>query len=323
MDTRNNSLFDIKLNDSITVDLLLYDVVCVVECTDGTTTWKEYELAGQYGTQWLRVFKNNGLKVSIHRTIVNYKNINNEKIVYKNEEYTLNYNEKQKIINVYGITDMKREEEFEIYKYINDTGKTVNIEIWEDEVKASIGEYIDETKVVIQQDQEGRYYRKNTDEVKTEEMMETNYERKKGNGMQKIAAWLSWGVVFIPLIIGMIFNLNIGLTIDSKATKENIEAFLKQQGTFTYETSITNKYDPSIKVNVFGTKASIDDTTKLIIGEFSSTIHVKTDEDNMRASILYDKASVLIYTRDDERTLVQVASIKFADNDSKTEKFKE
>lgn len=329
----NKNLLELKINDNVTINNSLYDVVCVVKYKDKDSTWVEYDLRGEYESIWLSVEDDaNGLKISKHRTIYTSNKIE-DKIIYKNEEYLLSSQSNATVVSALGITDTECGELFQIYEYKNIDGKILTIEVWEDSREASVGEYIDETQIVVQQNSKGNYYSGSIGATTYQKsglkgsntsldstfgyVKDSNKDTKKKSwnkpkinlNWSNIIIWIFWGIIFIPLIISIFGGL--GIELFASATKENIENYLKKQGTFTYETSITNSIDESEKATVYATAGTVDATSKLILAEFPSVKDSKPNTDGTSISLLYDEASVLIYLSDDARTLVQVASTKY------------
>ncbi len=229
-------------------------------------------------------------------------------------KYKRRINEKEKFLNIDGIKYEVYEKgiatvknyfgnaDVDIYEncvyidYISSDKKNiVSIEKWEDEIEKSIGEYLDDSRVVI------------TNELDIERIKKIYREDKKSKKSK-------WNFLIIVMIILMLCN-SPTLFSDLFANK-SIEKYLEKQTKISvpkyyYETSITNNSDNSKKARLYKSNLkSIDAVVKDIINGVHEGITdiIDYDPDTEEDGIgVYTKNEFVYIYMEDNDVYVQVS----------------
>lgn len=183
--------------------------------------------------------------------------------------------------------------------------RIVSWEKWDDGMEQSTGYYLDDYEIQRVGNNGGNAYGGGNNYA-------SRYSNTDSKKASKFAAVVMLLVVFLP---GLFSTLSSSFSLGSPKISE----YLADSNMYTYVTSITGL--SSEKADVYESSYSIDLTAKDIIdaieGDTSYVQQNQEDEDDSVA-ILTDKEYCLIYSSEDNKTLVQISNRKYAyanDND--------
>ena len=190
------------------------------------------------------------------------------------------------------VNESVRFEEFEDESEQN----IIAMEAWCDGIEYSTGYYLNANQI-------GRVYQNNTMNNETR-VNNTIHEqkRKKKVPVSAIIVWL--------IITAIIFGA--GLIGTNKASKNVLLKSITEQNGFTYVTSITSDLDNKQKADVYSTTSSVEEAAKKIleqIGNNLEEVQENTEDQSVAITTKYEYA--LVYTSEDEKTLVQVSSREY------------
>lgn len=173
--------------------------------------------------------------------------------------------------------------------------KLISTERWQDETEYSRGYYLDANEIVL---------------------LDTGGESDKskaGGGKEERRSAVNW--VPTMILIGVILAVVIGAVAFSYLTKmeKSIQKFLEKDSSFTYTTSITSDLNQKEKADVYKTALTIEEAVKLILeGIDGQTEKVQKSDEDTSVAILTEKEYCLVYTSEEQVTMVQISSRAYA-----------
>lgn len=164
-------------------------------------------------------------------------------------------------------------------------------EKWSDGTERSKGYYLDPEEIVL---------------LHHDQKVEKQYKAGKESSSQ----FLGILVVVIAVFVCILSELmeDGGFQIHKKISK-----YLKNSSMYSYETSITGSN--SQKADVYSSFYDLDTTAKDIIDNIdgdTDSVQQNTEDGDNSIAILTDKEYCLIYVAEDDKTLVQISTRKYA-----------
>ena len=259
--------------------------------------WVEYRLTAQAAGQerWLSI-DNHYREYSISKKAGASVSFNGYHVVDEGTET---------VIQAEGNVDVSRGDKAVFTEYEDvTTEKIISVERWDDEEEISVGYYLDEDEIQLLSGS-GSVNRSNS--FTSSGSSYSGSRSSNSGGLVKAIVMLSVVMVFMGT---MFSGINIGTTI----TK-----YLKKSSSYTYKTSVTGADNQ--KADVYSTSYSLDQAAKDIIQGIdgdTQDIQQNTEDGDNSIAILTDSEYCIIYTSEDNETLVQVSSREYAyrnDND--------
>ncbi|MBR2241443.1 MAG: DUF4178 domain-containing protein [Clostridia bacterium] len=265
-----------------------YVVVGMIEFVEDSWIWQEYKIKSDSGKiKWLSIEEDEGKKqYSIYEEKFNIPVKSSMDFNFQNKNYSLFEKGTAKVNSYFGAVDVDRNEKVNFSEYISDDKKSlISLENWSGEVEKSIGEYVDETDVVI------------TNEVRD---VKINSPKKRENIIVIIVSALC---LLVPTFLAL-----VGSFLSSQNT---LTKFLEKSADFSYVTSVTNN-ENNQKAKVYKTDLSIDEAVKKIIDGAPEKIKKVTDaSDDDGIGIFTNYEYAYVYKSEDNVTYVQVSKKKY------------
>lgn len=285
----------------IFIDNTRYVVVNMVEYQESSWIWQEYEIKNEFNQhKWLCVEVNEygQTEYSIYVPYYGYVNTNEISFFLDGREYRLYERGIATVIDYFGNADVDMHERCNFIDYAtNDESCILSVEYWGAEVEKSIGEYIDNSRVVI------------TGEVDVYSVGPEGIAAGKGNKLILLV-----GAIFLlPMIFSFIIPMVSGMFVN-----KSIQKYLGEQSSYTYVTSVTNNTNNK-KAKVYKSPyTTIDETVKNIIDGVPEGItdtidsDLTTEEDGIGLHTSNEFAYVYL---EDAAVYVQVSDKEYVNND--------
>lgn len=290
----------LKKGQVIYIDNRRYVVVNMIEFSEDTWVWQEYEIVDEYKShKWLSVEEdeNNQLEYYIYRNFHGNIDTNEIENTINNQVYELYEKGTATVKDYFGNADVDKYETCEYFDYISkDEKRIVSVEKWDGETEKSIGESVDITRIKV-----------------TEEIEKVQSETKnKGNVFSVIIFLYCLFCAFI--VFATAFS---GFFANNKSMKKYME---KSSGKYTYVTSVTNN-ENNKKARVYESSFyTIDETVRDIIDGVPEGITETMDDDpntdNDGIGLETKKEYAYIY-KENFKVYIQVSSKEYV-NDSGT-----
>lgn len=174
--------------------------------------------------------------------------------------------------------------------------KTISWEMWDDGMEMSKGYYLDDY-----------------------EIQRVNGYDGNGGGSSSFSSAPSYkggkktNIIVAIVIIFMLPNILPAIVLALNSGTPKISKYLADTSTYTYVTSITGSEKE--KADVYETAYSIDTATRDIINAVdgkTTDVQQNTEDGDDSVAILTDNEYCLIYTSEDDTTLVQISTRKYA-----------
>jgi len=270
------------------VDGQIYDVVGKVEYRNlnDNCTWFEYRLISTANRKekWLSYDSMYG-EYSISE-VTGSVSTNGYHEVDRGEEV---------VVRAWGDVDVEVGDRASFIEYEDSTEeKIISVENWDDGQEFSRGYYLDLHEIVQCTNNAGYQQSYNNRVVST------------GGGSFKNASLVGI-IVFLWIAVCFLFQFKDVFSFNSSIAK-----YLKKSSDYTYVTSITGT--DSEKADVYSTTKSIDGATRDIIDAISGyteNVQQNTEDGDDSVAILTGKEYCLIYTSENQETLIQISSRKY------------
>ena len=207
-----------------------------------------------------------------------------------------------KVMDFKGNVDVAYADKVEFTEYEDVTEeKIIGIEIWEDEVEYSTGYYLDEDEIERES---------STDDYNTgifETNGSTNRNTVNVNSVKNISLFVGIFIVISMLIafVGTIFGNN-------SYAEVNLSRKIQTDSRFTYVTSMTADIDNNEKADVYQSDMDVENAAKIVLllaGE--SVENVDENSEDGSVAIITNSHYCLVYTSEENTTLVQVSNRKY------------
>ena len=185
------------------------------------------------------------------------------------------------------------------------TEKIISVERWDDEEEISVGYYLDADEIQLISSANGAG--RSTVASSGSAFVSNSQAERNSNILMKAIVGLIAGVVIL------------GNVLPAFASGKTIAKYLKGDAAYTYKTSITGADNQ--KADVYSTTYSLDAAARdIIMGVNGDTqdIQQNTEDGDSSITILTDSEYCIIYTSEDNETLVQISTREYAyrnDND--------
>lgn len=170
----------------------------------------------------------------------------------------------------------------------------VSSEVWSDGEEKSTGYYIEKNEI-----------QKLNSSAGSNSAYSVRYESRK----KTATPMFIMGFIFF----GFIFSSFIASVFSSIITTTTIAKYLEKSPSYTYTTSITGT--DGEKADVYSTSYTVDEAVKDIISGIdgkTEDVQQNTEDGDNSVAILTNKEYCLVYTSEDNETLVQISTRKFA-----------
>ncbi len=261
--------------------------------------WVEYRLLSQVGNQerWLSIDEQYR-EYSISRKADHSVSFAGYHVVDEGTE---------RVVHAEGNVDVEDGDSaiFTEYEDVT-TEKIISVERWDDEEEISVGYYLDAHEIVLLS---SRYGNTSGASPYVQRSVYDSGHRSSGN---KSGLWI--GVTVLVMIIGMLGSVLRGSSGGNKIAK-----YIENSQSYVYETSITGA--DSQKADVYYTTFSVDQAARDVINGIkgdTEDVQQNTEDGDSSITILTNKEYCIIYTSEDNITLVQVSDREYAyrnDND--------
>ncbi len=217
----------------------------------------------------------------------------------------------EEVIRAEGDVDVERGDQASFTEYEDSTEeKIISIERWDDGEEVSIGYYLDYDE--IQKEPSGYQYAGGMNGGTSGFVSGNTYTSSGYRGTISQPGSSSAGKI-VAAIAGVAIAIPIlGSVVGALSNSNSISKYLEKSSAYEYTTSITGSENE--KATVYQTDYSIDTATKDIIDAINGdTIDVQQNEEDgdNTVTILTDKEYCIIYTSEDNETLVQVSTRKY------------
>ena len=208
------------------------------------------------------------------------------------------------VVSYWGQVDVDRGERVRFTEFEDITEeKIMSIENWDGELEKSTGYYLDDYEIELFDNASDDMNFSDGAGISTPYYSGTSSYKKKG-GITPIAILL----IFIAFFSSVISSIASGFS----SKEVSISEYLSDTSAFTYETSITGS--GSEKADVYSTTLTVDTATKNIIDGINGnteSVQQNTEDDDDSVAILTDTEYCIIYTSEDDKTLVQISTRKY------------
>lgn len=290
----------LELNQEIKVQGQRYIVEGWIEFSaqsDGCS-WREYKIRSNQGKQykWLSIDENYEEYAIYEMT---HKTTLFDQDALERDGYKKVDSGKASVLDYAGNVDVTRGERVSFVEYEDSTEEKIRaIEHWGNETEYSIGHYLDEDEVIPLKNNNYAAYNNQGYNSKNNK---SDYIRGSKQG---ISAFNIVGI-FIALIV-------VVASIVGFLPTKTISKYLQESSSFTYMTSITSDINSQQKADVYKTSLSVQSAAENILSQVAKQV-VSVDEnaEGGTVAILTKKEYALVYTSEDDETLVQVSSRKY------------
>lgn len=298
----NHNLY-LKINQEVKVDGVDYIVEGWIEFSaqsDGCS-WREYKLKrkGGIGCRWLSIDEHYN-EYAIYEMTRN-KSLLDEAALIK-DGYKEVDSDRARVLAFKGNVDVACGDSVRFKEYEDQSEEKIRaVECWEDETEYSTGYYLDADEIIP-----GAIKNQNTNGRNNQAG-----NRKGGAARNTKSGELSnskqIGIIILVVIFGIIVSLPEGLFTTT------ISKYLKKSSDFTYVTSITSDINEKEKADVYKTTLSVQSAAEHILKKVANKVtNVDENAEGGTVTILTSKEYALVYTSEDNETLVQVSSRGYA-----------
>lgn len=203
----------------------------------------------------------------------------------------------EEVIGVWGNVDVAVGDRARFKEYEDSTEeKIISTEFWDDYgEETSVGYYLDLDEIRIYDGNES--YRSS--------FKQGNVEKSQAsNTVINIAVW---AVFIIAILLSIKAEFNISFQSHS------IAKYLKKSANYTYVTSITGNLKQD--ADVYKTTVNLDTAVKDIINGIegdTQDVQQNTEDGDNSVAILTDKEYCLVYVSEENETMIQISSRKYA-----------
>lgn len=280
-----------SVGDTLLVDGKVYQIIGKIHYKNlsDNCCWFEYRMESKEAPQYERWLSYDSVykEYSISQVVSNVSTAGYHEVDSGEEE----------VIGAWGNVDVAVGDRARFREYEDQTEeKIISTEFWDDYgEETSVGYYLDLDEI--------RIY--DGDEPYNGSGIQENF-RKGGNAknMTSIIIWM----LFISLFV--IFELaDSGISFQS----HSIAKYLKKSVNYTYVTSITGSQKQD--ADVYRTSLDLDTAVKDIINGIegdTQDVQQNTEDGDNSVAILTDKEYCLVYVSEENETLVQISSRKYA-----------
>lgn len=296
-----NRKINFTIGDKVNIEDIPYKVEGAISFRDllGSGEWTEYKVREETSgkIKWLSI-DHTYEEYALYEESTPYE----ERVLYRSS-YKCVDNGRAKVTRVTGMVDTEVGDEVRFKEYEDETTEyIVSIEEWSDETEYAQGYYLDSDE--IEQISMG-YYDSSTSYYNNSSR-ETNYNvydkgiKEKG---KIVLIGLVIGFICLWPLLGQLGNFGIG------SSKTAIQNYLSKSSNYTYKTSMTSDLQNKYKANVYVSKKDIEGTTKELLDVFhKEIIDVQDSKEDGSVMLFTKKECCLIYTSEENETLVQVSS---------------
>ena len=285
----------LKKGQILYIDNQKYTVINMIEFSEDTWIWQEYEIVSETGShRWLsaEINEKNQDEFYIYDVFRGVVKTSEIEFTLENKKYELIEKGRAIVKDYFGNADVDKYETCEFFDYISEDKKTIiSVENWAGEIEKSIGELVENCRIRF------------TDEIDRSKV--TTNVTKKG----------SWIGVILAIVI-CIFPFAAIFFIGS--SNQSIQKYIsKQSSKYTYVTSVTNNTNNK-KAKVYKSSlTTIDAIVKDIIDGVPEGITKTTDVDSSTdddgIGLQTKKEYAYIY-EEDGKIYVQVSDKKYVDS---------
>lgn len=293
---------DISVGEKINVEGTNYNVIGKIRYRNNVDgcQWIEYRLKGiQMNVERWLSYDETYFEYSI-TDFSNNVNTNGYHIVDEGEE---------EVIGVWGKVDVKVGDKARFREYEDSTEeKIISSEVWDDGEEITSGYYVEPEDIkrgVVNEDSVPHIASYDGGSNSIRGTNNNNNSRKK------------WPLVLLVLFCGLFVFIEISslgiLDGGSSASSKTIEEVMDESATFTYETSITGNQNE--KAKVYKANTDLDNAVKIILSGIegnTESVQQNTEDGDNSVAILTKSEYCLVYTSEDNTTLAQVSSRKYA-----------
>lgn len=291
----------LELNQEVKVEGISYIVEGWIEFSaqsDGCS-WREYRIRIKQGKQykWLSIDENYDEYAIYEMT---HKTSLFEQTALEADGYKKVDSGKASVLDYAGKVDVARGERVSFEEYEDRTEEKIRaIEHWKDETEYSIGHYLDEDDIIPLES--NKYTTYNDGSYKNNS---TNYKMKTRSKQGISGFSIFWLFIALTVIIS-------GIT--AFTSTKTISKYLQGAANFTYVTSITSDINSQQKADVYKTSLSVQGAAENILSHIAKQVtNVDENAEGGTVAILTKKEYALVYTSEDNETLVQVSNRKYA-----------
>lgn len=286
----------LKKGQILYIDNQKYTVINMIEFSEDTWIWQEYEIVSETGLhRWLSVETNENNQTEyyiydVFRGIVKTSEI---EFTLGNKKYELYEKGRAVVKDYFGNADVDKYETCEFFDYISEDKKTIiSVEKWSGEIEKSIGELVENSRIKI------------TEEIDKSKVTTTNVSTK--------GSWIGAVLAIVMCVFPFIAVIFTG------SSNQSIQKYIsKQSSKYSYVTSVTNNTNNK-KAKVYKSSLkTIDATVKDIIDGVPEGITKTTDVDSSTdddgIGLQTKKEYAYIY-EEDGKIYVQVSDKKYVDS---------
>lgn len=262
--------------------------------------WVEYRLIAQSGGQerWLSI-DDHYREYSISRKADSSVSFHGYHVVDEGTEV---------VMQTEGNVDVVKGDKATFTEYEDVTEeKIISVERWDDEEEISVGYYLDADEIQLISSANGSVVRSSSGSGYSGSSASNEQAKKNASTLIKLVAGLFIGVTIL------------GNVLPSLASSPKIAKYLEKSTKYVYETSITGTDNQ--KADVYSTTYTLDMAAKDIIQGIDGNtqdVQQNTEDGDGTITILTSNEYCVIYTSEDNKTLVQVSTREYAyrnDND--------
>lgn len=293
----------LEVNQEVKVDGVNYIVEGWIEFSaqsDGCS-WCEYKLKSKQGKgyKWLSIDENYDeyaiYEMTQNRTLLDEATLSKDG--YKQVD-----SDKAKVLDCSGNVDVARGDYVRFKEYEDQTEEKIRaMECWDDETEYATGYYLDADEIIPVSD-----YAYNGYQSAGNRINQAGNRSGKGNSTIKSrmqSGLGAKGIIILIVLFGLITSMLNGLSTTT------ISKYLEKSSSFTYVTSITSDINVSEKADVYKTTLSVQSAAEDILKQVAKKVtNVDEDSEGGTVTILTSKEYALVYTSEDNETLVQVSS---------------
>lgn len=311
----NHNLY-LQLNQEVRVDGDNYVVKGWIEFSavaDGCS-WREYKLKRKQGGgyKWLSIDENYH-EYAIYEMTRDNKLF--EDVILSRDGYKKVDSGKASVLDYGGNIDVERGERVSFTEYEDPTEEKIRaIEYWEGEVEYATGYYLDAEEIIPLGNSTYNMYEQSGSPIGGASFSGTSFNGKSMmNGSSTLKSFKGIGskIIQVGTVLIVLFMI-ICSAISGFATK-SVSKYLKNSVNFTYVTSITSDINTSQKADVYKTSLSVQEATENILSYVAKSV-TSMDEsaEGGAVTLLTKKEYVIVYTSEDNETLVQVSNREYA-----------
>ena len=224
-----------------------------------------------------------------------------------------------KVMDFKGNVDVAYSDKVSFTEYEDATEeKIIGIEMWEDEVEYSTGYYLDEEEiergpVAYSNVSNGNSIfdsSSNRSDYSSHNYSSNDYGRGNSVNFNPYRKIILFVAAFIG--IGILISIAESIFAVNSHKKVDLSSAIQRDSRFTYVTSMTADIDNNQKADVYQVDTTVEDAAKIILllaGE--SVENVDENAEDGSVAIITNSHYCLIYTSEENTTLVQVSTRKY------------